>query len=117
MGIFVGLQNATDKYRPTITNGRGVSNHEDAHQARNKMKNIVIPITVLLISGLLLINSSLLSAGTLTLKGKITDSKTGEPIRGAVVFISIHIFILTYNLYIIVSQNKKKVNPVRSRLK
>jgi len=54
------------------------------------MKNIVIPITVLLISGLLLINSSLLSAGTLTLKGKITDSKTGEPIRGAVVFISIN---------------------------
>ena len=59
------------------------------------MKNIVIPLPLLLISALLLISSSFLSAGTFTLKGKVTDSKTGDPIQGAVVFISLNTKTIT----------------------
>jgi hemoglobin/transferrin/lactoferrin receptor protein len=54
------------------------------------MKNTFIPKLLLLITAVILISSTFLSASTFTLKGKVTDSKTGSPIEGAVIFISIN---------------------------
>ena len=67
------------------------------------MKNTFIPKLLLLLTAVILFSTSFLSAATFTLKGKVTDSKTGSPIEGAVIFISINSKAITnsegeYNL-------------------
>lgn len=53
------------------------------------MEDKIILRTIFLVTALLIVSNSYLSAGTYSLKGKVTDSKTGEPVQGAVVFISV----------------------------
>lgn len=54
-----------------------------------KVKMSPISRSLLIITALLFASGNFLFAGTFTLKGKITDSKTGDPIQGAVVYISL----------------------------